>query len=57
MAKKLTAHWTEKALDSLEDILSDIIKKWNIQAAHKFDEDVDKLIAQLEKKLETLPSF
>lgn len=29
MAKQLTVRWTEQALDSFEDIVLQLIKKWN----------------------------
>jgi plasmid stabilization system protein ParE len=55
MAKKLTVQWTEQALDSLEDTLSKIIKKWNYQIAKEFDNEVEKMILRLENNSKLCP--
>lgn len=55
MANKFTVQWTEQALDSLEDTLSKIIKKWNYQIAKEFDDEVERMITRLENNSKLCP--
>ena len=55
MANKFTILWTDQALDSLEDILLNIIEKWNYQLAIEFDNEVEKMISRLENNAKLCP--
>lgn len=55
MAKQLTARWTEQALDSFEDIVLQLIKKWNYKIAQDFKVDVQELITLLENNSKLCP--
>ncbi len=55
MTEKYNIIWMPKALDSFEDIVDQIISRWNLKTAIEFDNRIKELISNLQQNAKFCP--